>query len=449
MMKKLFAAIVALLFVQVTCDAQMVADPTTWSQKIKKVKDGTYELTVDLKLKPHWHIWSLEPGGDGSMIAPSVELDKNPAIKLVGKLSESGKKQTKEFSGIDGLLNFFENAVSYKQTFNVSKNTKVNGTIRYQVCDYKGCLPPKDKKFSIDITDAVATIDTAKAEPTTAKTDTPKQNPVATVPATDTTPTSPSVATEGDVQPASTPAKGDRSSEIAEANKTSLIATWATGFGWGLASVITPCVFAMLPMTIGFFLKRSKSKAVGRKNAIIYAFSIIAILTAIGALISVIGGNSLNNLATHWVTNLFFFIVFLIFGVSFLGAFEINLPSWMSTATDSKANTNSIVGIFFMALTLVIVSFSCTGPFIGNMAVQSISSGKIGPLVGFNGFAVGLALPFAATALFPSLLDKASQGGWLNAVKVTFGVVELALALKFLSNADLAMQWRLLDREIP
>jgi thiol:disulfide interchange protein len=203
-------------------------------------------------------------------------------------------------------------------------------------------------------------------------------------------------------------------------------------------------------MTVSFFLKRSKDRKTGIKNALTYSLSIILIFTILGALISfTLGGNALNSIATNWIVNIVFFLVFMLFGISFLGAFEITLPSSWSTVTDKNANSNSFMGIFFMALTLVIVSFSCTGPFIGNLVVEISKGGKMGALFGFLGFSIGMALPFSLFAMFPSWLNKLSQsGGWLNAVKVTFGIVEIALALKFLSNADLANGWRLLDREI-
>ncbi|ANE53202.1 protein-disulfide reductase DsbD family protein [Flavisolibacter tropicus] len=222
------------------------------------------------------------------------------------------------------------------------------------------------------------------------------------------------------------------------------------GFLNGLGALLTPCVFSMIPITVSFFTKRSQTKAQGKVNAFMYSASIIAIFTFIGFLITLIwGAAALNNLATNWVANLVFFALFLLFGISFLGAFEITLPSAWTNKADSKANTGSFVGIFFMALVLVLVSFSCTGPFIGNLLPIIGKGGYFGPLVGFFSFSLALALPFSLFAFFPSKLNVLGKaGGWLNAVKVTMGFVELALALKFLSNADLAKGWRLLDREI-
>ena len=223
-----------------------------------------------------------------------------------------------------------------------------------------------------------------------------------------------------------------------------------TAFGGGLLALLTPCVYSMIPITVSFFTKRSKSVAEGKKNALLYAVSIVIIFTLLGFLITVIfGPAALNQLATNWIANLIFFAIFLLFGISFLGAFEINLPSSWSNRADSKAGMGSFAGIFFMALTLVLVSFSCTGPIIGNLLVLAAQGNFYGPLVGMFGFSVALALPFALFAFFPSKLSILGKaGGWLNTIKVTLGFLELALALKFLSNADLVMGWRLLDREI-
>ncbi len=221
-------------------------------------------------------------------------------------------------------------------------------------------------------------------------------------------------------------------------------------FGGGLLALLTPCVYSMIPVTVSFFTKRSKTRAEGIKNAIYYALSIIIIFTLLGFLVTVIfGPAALNNLATNWIANLIFFALFILFGISFLGAFEIALPSSWTNKSDSKANTSSFWGIFFMALTLALVSFSCTGPIIGNLLVLASKGNYFGPLVGMFGFSLALALPFALFAFFPSKLNVLGKaGGWLNSVKVTLGFLELALALKFLSNADLAKGWRILDREI-
>ncbi|MDQ3842490.1 MAG: thioredoxin family protein [Bacteroidota bacterium] len=230
----------------------------------------------------------------------------------------------------------------------------------------------------------------------------------------------------------------------------SLLWIFLTAFAGGLLALITPCVYSMIPVTVSFFTKRSKSRQEGIQNAVWYSASIIIIFTLLGFLITIIfGPAALNNLATNWIANLVFFAIFLIFGISFLGAFDITLPASWSSKADAKAGLGNFTGVFFMALTLVLVSFSCTGPIIGNLLVLAAKGSYFGPLVGMFGFSLALALPFALFAFFPSKLNVLGKaGGWLNAVKVTLGFLELALALKFLSNADLARGWRLLDREV-
>ncbi|MEP7142346.1 MAG: cytochrome c biogenesis protein CcdA [Ferruginibacter sp.] len=228
---------------------------------------------------------------------------------------------------------------------------------------------------------------------------------------------------------------------------------WAlllAGIFAGLIGFLTPCVYALVPITISFFTKKSKTKAQGKKNALFYSISIILIYTLVGALVAtVLPKNALNNLSTNWIFNIFLFLLFIIFGASFLGAFEINLPSSWSNKIDSKAGVGSYSGIFFMALTLVIVSFSCTGNFVASLLGLSTAAGKIAPVIGMFGFGFGLALPFAIFAFFPSMLSSLGKsGGWQNALKVVLGFLELALALKFLSNADLDKGWRILDREV-
>lgn len=227
-------------------------------------------------------------------------------------------------------------------------------------------------------------------------------------------------------------------------------AVFFLSFLGGLLALVTPCVFSMIPVTVGFFTKRSKTRAEGIRNAVYYSFSIVVIFTLLGFLVTLLfGPAALNKLATNWIANLVFFAAFLIFGVSFLGAFDIQLPSSWQTAADSKAGTKSFTGIFFMALTLVLVSFSCTGPIIGNLIVLASKGSYFGPLIGMFGFSLALALPFTLFALFPGWIGGLGKaGGWLNSVKVTLGFLELALALKFLSNADLVKGWRLLDRDV-
>src|SRR5674476_462832 len=245
-------------------------------------------------------------------------------------------------------------------------------------------------------------------------------------------------------------AQTDTTNQIKIAPK-SLINTFLDGLRWGFISVLQPCLYAMFPVTVSFFLKRSNTRAHGIKNATLYSISIVAIFTILGLLLTIVfGRDTLYQISSSAIFNIFVFLLFLLFGISFLGAFEITLPASWTNKVDSKANISSFSGIFFMALTLVLVSFSCTAPFIGNLLIDvSQQKERIGPVVGFLGFSIAIALPFAFFAFFPGLLNKiAKSGGWLNTLKVSFGFIEIAMALKFLSNADLAYHWRLLDRDI-
>ena len=409
----------------------MIQDPTTWTYEVKKTGDNVYDLLFKLKLKEHWHIWSMNPGGDGMQIPPEFTFDVNPAVQKVGSVKEKGKKITDSMEGVEGKVSFFHDNVVYTQQVKVTGNTLVKGELRYQVCDDKMCLPPKDKAFSFSISDATpdstTALDTALAE-------------------------APMIEEKDTLAVATTEILTDNENRDGnkQQQKRSLLWLFLMAVGGGIAAVITPCVYSMIPITVSFFTKRSKTRAEGIKNATWYSLSIILIFTVLGVLISVLfGGNALNNLSTNWIANLFFFLIFLIFGISFLGAFEITLPSSWTSKTDQKAGIGSFGGIFFMALTLVIVSFSCTGPIVGPLLVLAGQGGIAGPALGMFGFSIGLALPFALFAIFPGMLNKmATSGGWLNQVKVVLGFLELMLALKFLSNADLAQGWRLLDREI-
>ncbi len=429
------------LFLAGSLHAQIVKDNSVWTFEAKKKSGSDYQLIAHLQLPEHWHIYAFKPGGDGSLFPPSIKFTANANVKLKGVVKEQGKLVSENMDGIDGTVNMYLHKVDYIQEATITGNTKISGTYNYQICDEKMCLPPTKKSFTIEVKDA----GDAQATTTEAASPSPTDSPVvaATTAPADTTKTvaAPPVAVNNDDVPANNETKGAQQS---------LLMLFLISLGGGILAVFTPCIFSMIPITVSFFTKRSKTRAEGIRNAIYYSTSIIVIFTVLGVLISAIFGSAaLNTLSTDWRANLFFFILIVIFAISFLGAFEISLPSSWTNATDSRAGVGSFAGIFFMALTLVIVSFSCTGPIVGTLLVEASKGGVAGPAIGMFGFSIGLSLPFALFAVFPGWLNKmASSGGWLNQVKVTLGLVELMLALKFLSNADLAMGWRLLDREI-
>jgi len=447
-MTKLFRSIlfvVLCLFAGNVVHAQIVRDNSKWTFEAKKISGDKYELIVHCKLPDKWHIYALNPGGDGMEIAPEVKFTKNSDVKLIGVVKERGKRISEAMVGIDGNVNIYKNKVDYVQEAIVKNNATIKGTYSYQICDDSQCLPPKrDKPFTITISDAGGT---AAATPAADTADNGKATKDTTSPVQTANVSGGGDTTKKAVAATNTPS-GSASAKAKE--EKSLLWLFLAALAGGLAAVITPCVYSMIPITVSFFTKRSKTRAEGLRNALYYSLSIIIIFTVLGVLISAIfGANALNALSTNWIANLFFFVIFVIFGISFLGAFEITLPSSWTSKTDSRAGVGSFGGIFFMALTLAIVSFSCTGPIVGPLLVLAGKGGIAGPAVGMFGFSIGLALPFALFAIFPGMLNKmASSGGWLNQVKVVLGFIELMLALKFFSNADLAKGWRLLDREI-
>lgn len=346
-------------------------------------------------------LFSLQKSPDDPLYS-NINFDSSDKHLLVDSLTAKGTEHNEYDSLVQARVRFFADSVEWMQKVKAAVNDSflLKGTVTYMYKNGENYLPAEEAfKFFIqpEVKDAAV------------------------------------VSTDG-----------------GSVATRSLWWIFATAFAGGLLALLTPCVYSMIPVTVSFFTKRSKTKAEGIRNAVYYSTSIIVIFTLLGFFITLIfGPAALNNLATNWIANLIFFVLFLVFGISFLGAFNIELPSSWSTKADSKASTGSFLGIFFMALTLVVVSFSCTGPIIGNLLVLAARGSYFGPLVGMFGFSLALALPFAFFAFFPGKLNVLGKaGGWLNAVKVTLGFLELALALKFLSNADLAKGWRLLDREI-
>lgn len=441
----------------------MVQDPTTWTYSAKKIKDDLYEIQAQVKIKPDWHVWSHTPGGDGMQVPTTMTFEKNPNVTLIGKQKENGKKLSKEFEGIDGICHYYENQATFIQQIKVKDNTTIIGELAYQTCDHEKCLPPAYKPFTLKVTDFVKKEEVVQKIQVVEK-DKPKteqeikdsiakaQENLEEIAETvyDNADSVVENTEDNDANTADVVAPTRDANNNPPKKKKSNWLLMIEGILGGLISIITPCVFAMLPMTVSFFIKRTKDKKSGIKVALQYCISIIIIFALLGLLLTFVNNKSvLYELSSHWITNLIFFVVFVIFGLSFMGAFEISLPAKWSTAADKKANMSSFSGIFFMALTLAIVSFSCTAPFLGGLIYEISQGARTGPLFGFTGFGIGLALPFLLFVIFPGMLNALNkQGGWLNAVKVTFGIVELALAFKFLSNADLYNSWGLLDREI-
>lgn len=370
----------------------------------QRLNDSTVVLSIKGHFPKEIKLYALQRSPDDALYS-SVSFDSSEKKLLKGSVVEMGMARKAIDSSLQSEVHYFTDSVEWQQKISASPTDSflVKGAVNYLYQKGENYVPGENE-FKIFVL--------------------PERKAV--------------------------------SSEVKQENTGGTVATksfwWVflAGFAGGLLALITPCVFSMIPVTVSFFIKRSKTKAEGIKNAFTYATSIIIIFTLLGFLVTLIfGPTALNNLATNWIANIIFFLVFLIFGFSFLGAFNIELPSSWSNKADSKASTGSFLGIFFMALTLVVVSFSCTGPIIGNLLVIAARGSYWGPLIGMFGFSLALALPFALFAFFPGKMNMLGKaGGWLNAVKVTLGFLELALALKFLSNADLSKGWRLLDREV-
>lgn len=408
-MKKI---IILLIFVISSNLHSQIHDPISWKTSVEKITAKEYNLTVSATIDSGWHLYSQNVPKDGPIPSTFI-FEKSNDYKLVGVPTEE-VGQTVDDKVFGMKIKYFEKSAVFKQKIQVSNlnSFKIIGEIEFMVCNDVNCLPPTivDLEFLIP-----AEIDLINK---------PIETEVKQV------------------------LKTENSSK--DSNK-SLLTIFIIAFFSGFAALLTPCVFPMIPMTVSFFTKQSKSKAAGIKNAMLYGISIIVIYVLLGSLVSVIfGADALNALSTNVWFNIGFFLLLIIFAMSFLGAFEIILPSSWGTKVDSKADKGGVLGIFFMALALAIVSFSCTGPIVGTLLVEAAAGGnQIGPIVGMLGFSLALAIPFGLFAAFPGWLNSLPKsGGWLNTVKVVLGFLELALAFKFLSNADLVLQLHLLEREV-
>jgi thiol:disulfide interchange protein len=416
-------------------------DKISWDFSIEKKDDSHAYIVANARLKKGWHVYSVNHNPDkASFTGVPTKLTFSPSKKfrLIGKLFDTKKPQT--HSDDLGVSLYFEGSASFRQEIEFLQDGPVDLAITYSfmICsDESGCLPPVDETTTLKA-------DGYKAMKLVASSlDSSKMNIVSET-EDDLTVSNDSVNT------AKKKVVSIKSGSTKKA-KDSLWVIFLKGFGGGLIALLTPCVFPMIPMTVTFFTKRSKTRAKGIANAVLYGFSIIFIYVALGLLVTAaLGPSGLNDLSTNVWMNLIFFAIFIFFAISFLGAFELRLPaSWVNKA-DSNADRGGLIGIFFMAFTLSLVSFSCTGPIIGSLLVESASDGAIlAPAMGMGGFAVALALPFALFAVFPGWLNSLPQsGGWLNSVKVVLGLLELALAMKFLSGVDLAYHWGILTREL-
>ena len=449
-MTRRFLLIFTLMVIGASSAFAQIFDPVKWKSAIKMTDATNGVVTFTATVDAGWHVYGTQLPSGGP--EPTSVHWNNQGVKLVGGLTPSKAAHKQHDETFDMDLSWWTGSVTLSQKFTVTaKEYKIEGSIRYMACDDENCTPPKSETFSFKGTAAQApvaeTVQAPTANAAPADTAATLAQPVAAVGTPDSAVASP---THDQLWAPVTAIEGDNADVEDIADRSLWYIFWACFLG-GLLALLTPCVWPMIPMTVSFFLKKSGSRAKAITNAITYGLSIIIIFLLLGICFTVLfGASAMNALATSAWCNLLFFALLVIFAISFFGAFEITLPQSLSNKMDSTASkTTGMLSIFFMAATLVIVSFSCTGPIIGTLLVEAASRGSVmGPVVGMTGFAIALAIPFTVFALFPTMLKKMPKsGGWLNTVKVVLGFIELALSLKFLSVADLAYGWRILDRE--
>lgn len=403
MKKRLFAFLLTFLVGIFSVSAQ-VENPTRWSFSQKSLGNNEYELVFKAEIEPGWHVYSMYTPDGGPMATTLAFEEAGKGVELLGKATENEpKKEHDDVFGVDVWS--FENEYIITQKLKVTDPAvaAIKGTLEFQVCREGQCVV-FDESFDVKIGESVVAKESVQTAPA-GKEVTKDEN---------------------------------------------LFWFFLLGVGYGLIAIVMPCVFPMIPMTVSFFMHGDSNKAKAKSKALFFALSIVAIFTSLGMLVSIfLGPDFINWLSTNWIPNIIFFIIFLTFAASFFGAFEIVLPSWLVNKSDAQADKGGYIGAFFMAFTLVLVSFSCTAPFIGNLLVEAARGGVLRPIVGMLGFSIALALPFGFFAFFPSKLSSLPKsGGWLNSVKVVFGFIEIALGFKFLMVADQTYHWGILDREV-
>ena len=467
-MKKLFS-ILLLVFVTLAVQAQ-IHQPVKWKIKLEDSKTAEKEIVFTATIEKGWHLYDMNLP-EGGPVSTSFTFETLQGAELIGQPVSNIKPTVVYDEQFAMDLRWFPGAVTFTQKVKIldPKKFKIEGEVEFMVCNDETCLPPDRESFAFDSKNTKLTLPTEA--PVVEKEDVTKEQPdtnlVVEEGKTLTTPdpiakeekviVNPEKITKALTNDAAlwTPvidelkAFGDTT---VTATDTSWLFIFFAGFLGGLIALLTPCVWPMIPMTVSFFLKRTKDRKKAIRDALTYGLSIIVIYLVMGLLITgIFGASALNDLSTNAIFNIIFFLLLVVFAISFFGAFEMVLPASWTTKLDSKADsTTGILSIFFMSFTLVLVSFSCTGPIIGTLLVQAASMGTaVGPAIGMFGFALALSIPFSLFAIFPNMLQSMPKsGGWLNSVKVVLGFLELALALKFLSVADLAYGWRLLDREV-
>jgi thiol:disulfide interchange protein len=391
--------------------------PVTWEITSSKEKDGTITISAVADIAEGWHVYSINLPAEDGPVATELTLVEGD-FELVGELVEIGELHSEYDENFMMDLDYFEGEMKLERQFKATGSNAISGEVYFMCCDAEKCLPPETIKFFVN----------------------PETGELITEEEAGEMSSAPDLESKD---------AGESSDD--ESDDGSLMGIFLLSFIGGFAALLTPCVFPMIPMTVSFFTKQSKTRAQGITNAWIYGAFIVGIYTLLGfAITKIFGADALNALSTNAIFNMVFFVLLIVFAISFLGAFEITLPSSFVNKIDQASDKGGLIGIFFMAFTLAVVSFSCTGPIIGTLLVEAaVHGGVTGPLVGMFGFSLALALPFALFAAFPGWLNTLPQsGGWLNSVKVVLGFLEIGLAFKFLSNADLVWQAGWLPREL-
>ncbi len=470
-MKKILYFIVAISLYFGLCEIKetqaQVEQPVKWKYTVTKVSDTEVSLNAIASIDDKWHLYG-QFFDEGGPVRMQFTFKDSPNYEKIGKVSEWPKPHIEHDDIFDIDIQFFEKKVTFSQKIKIlsEKDFTVEGELFGQACIEMCVLVSDEFEFKVKGVPGAGTPKTQEVpetsentvKDTVAITDTVAKSDIITEKDSLITPKK-----EGEYilseRPKTTPHIIKENAGSSEKDNTSLFWFFIIAFGFGLTALITPCVFPMIPMTVSFFMHGNKDKTKGKMQAIIYGISIIVIYTLPIALVigisTALGGDSIsgdfaNWLSTHWIPNIFFFLIFVIFAASFFGMFEIQLPNRLISKSDEKADKGGLLGVFFMAFTLVLVSFSCTGPIVGGILIESTQGGTfIKPIIGMLGFSAGVALPFTMFAIFPNMLQKLPKsGGWLNSVKVVLGFIELALGLKFLSIADQTYHWGILDREI-
>lgn len=444
-----------------------ILTPVKWKIKLDD-KNGAAEkeITFTATADKGWHLYDMNLP-EGGPISTSFTFETLTGAETIGQPTASATPTTVFDEQFQMDLRWYAGSVTFTQKIKVTDAAKfkAEGAVEFMACNDETCLPPDQVDFAFDKSHVSLTQAPASTGNEPVAQQTPAASEEATAAANDTQTEVNNTAAATTQQPAPSALTDapdlwkpvvDELKAFGDTTLTSTDTSWLfiffAGFAGGLIALLTPCVWPMIPMTVSFFLKRTKDRKKAIRDAITYGLSIIVIYLVMGLLITgIFGASALNDLSTNAVFNIIFFLLLVTFAVSFLGAFELVLPSSWTNKLDSKADsTTGVLSIFFMSFTLVLVSFSCTGPIIGTLLVQAASMGTaVGPAIGMFGFALALSIPFSLFAIFPNMLQSMPKsGGWLNSVKVVLGFLELALALKFLSVADLAYGWRLLDREV-